>query len=653
MAAGRKLGGWAILLGALAASLPPARADTPDTNVVTAASDAFGVAIGIELVGLYSPGQVRGFDPIGAGNARIEGLYFDAHGPLIPYGPIPARLVQDTRIRIGLAASDFPFPSPTGIVDFTLRNPIGTAALSPVYYVGPYGTNGFDLDGHLPFADGHCGVGAGVTRRWDEFVPGVVQHTSDVAAIIACHPSDRLSFGVFYGRTTETDQSIFPVVYLTDQPIFDAYDSHQTAATWERADTVLTDFGGVLRYEFSTVWSLRAGIFRSVYAEPYSGSDLLYDPQPASGLSTSHLFVQYPSQETASTSGELRLTGTLERGSTRHELLFSLRARDVNAWYGGYDQIDLPNEIPGTRIDVPRPTFSFSPLTADHTVQWTAGTAYLAHWKGVGDLAVGLAQVRYQRDIRDPVAGDFSHRETPVLYYATLTRELGTKLNAYAALTRGLEDSGLAPASAANRGQLLPANRSSQEEMGLKYSFSTKSALVAGVFRIEKPYFNTDAGGNYVWLGTERHTGIELSLTAEPFAGLTVLGGALLMDPGVELGPLAGPGVGTAPVSQTRRLLLASIDYHPPRLERWSVDLTLAQQGPVPVRLDDGAYTPSVTQLGVGARYRFPVYGHQATLRLQVQNATGERLWSVTDSSGGLAPYPPRHMALAYVSVDL
>src|SRR5215472_10731239 len=153
-----------------------AAAEGTDTNVVTASADAFGVSIGVEALGVYSPSQVRGFDPLAAGNGRIEGLYADVLGQTIPYGPLPARLVLDTRIRVGPAAAGFPFPSPTGIVDFTLRSPLGAAGVSPTLYVGPFGTRGVDVDAHVPLAGGRCGVGGGFTRRWDEFAPAATQY---------------------------------------------------------------------------------------------------------------------------------------------------------------------------------------------------------------------------------------------------------------------------------------------------------------------------------------------------------------------------------------------------------------------------------------------------------------------------------------------
>src|ERR1700751_4959645 len=44
------------------------------------ANDAFGLTLGLESIGLYNPGGVRGFNPQSAGNVRIDGLYFDQQG---------------------------------------------------------------------------------------------------------------------------------------------------------------------------------------------------------------------------------------------------------------------------------------------------------------------------------------------------------------------------------------------------------------------------------------------------------------------------------------------------------------------------------------------------------------------------------------------
>ena len=59
--------------------------------------------------------EVRGFNPVDAGNVRMEGLTFDQQAQ-------PSnRLVDSSAIRVGYAARGYPFPAPTGIVDLKLE----------------------------------------------------------------------------------------------------------------------------------------------------------------------------------------------------------------------------------------------------------------------------------------------------------------------------------------------------------------------------------------------------------------------------------------------------------------------------------------------------------------------------------------------------
>jgi iron complex outermembrane recepter protein len=622
-------------------------AQSTDSNVVTASADAFGVSIGIEALGVYGPGQVRGFDPLAAGNGRIEGLYADVLGQTIPYGPLPARLVQDTRIRVGPAAAGFPFPSPTGIVDFSLRSPLGAAGVSPTIYVGPYGTSGFDLDAHAPVAGNHCGVGGGITRRWDEFIPEVTQFTTDVGILASCQASGGSGGTVFYGRTTETQQAVLPTVYLTMEPLPAPVDAKGTAPTWARGTVVMTDYGGLFKLDAPAHWTLRAGLFRSVYDQPNAGSDLLLDPN--AGIAD-HQYVSYADQFAGSTSGELRASHLTSAGARQHELIFTLRMRDVIARYGSDDEVDLGTVRLGTRPEVPEPAFTYGPPTHDHTRQWTAGLAYALHWRDVIDFSAGVAPVRYERTVSEPGLAPVTEHENPVLYYGFVGVPISAHWSAYAALTRGLEDSGLAPPSATNRGELLPAGRTGQEEVGVRYTAGA-TTLVVGLFSVHKPYYNVGSDGGYTWLGTDTHRGVELSLNAEPVSGLTLVAGAVLMSP--EVAVASGvEGGGTAPVSQPRDILQLALDYRFPLWPRCSLDFTATHQGAVPVRLDDGAYNPAQTIVNVGARYRFSVAGRTATLRIQVQNVTNQKVWSVIDTSGGLVTYPPLHMLLAYLSAD-
>ena len=106
---------------ALLASCVPALAQRAGENVATQSSDAFGRSVGQDKTGLYSSDEVRGFNPVDAGNVRLEGLYFDQVDRLSP------RITDGNTIRVGPASQRYPFPAPTGLVDYSLTQPHGAA----------------------------------------------------------------------------------------------------------------------------------------------------------------------------------------------------------------------------------------------------------------------------------------------------------------------------------------------------------------------------------------------------------------------------------------------------------------------------------------------------------------------------------------------
>jgi iron complex outermembrane receptor protein len=112
---------------------------------VASATDAFGLTLGLESVGLYGPGGIRGFNPQAAGNVRIDGLYFDQQGGL------SNRVVEGSTVRIGVSEIGYAFPAPTGIVDYDLRHPgNGASNASVVVSAGPYEARAVSIDGNLP-----------------------------------------------------------------------------------------------------------------------------------------------------------------------------------------------------------------------------------------------------------------------------------------------------------------------------------------------------------------------------------------------------------------------------------------------------------------------------------------------------------------------
>ena len=123
-----------------------AMAQRTSENLVTQSADAFGKTIGSEKIGLYNAEDVRGFNPVDAGNLRIEGLYFDH------VERVPARIVEGSTVRVGLSAQGVPFPAPTGIVDYSLTLYEGKSILSGMVERGPFGGVAGNLELRLPLA---------------------------------------------------------------------------------------------------------------------------------------------------------------------------------------------------------------------------------------------------------------------------------------------------------------------------------------------------------------------------------------------------------------------------------------------------------------------------------------------------------------------
>ena len=81
-------------------------AATRGDNPVASAQDAFWPDPGTGDIGMYSPGQVRGFSPQAAGNVRIDGLYFDQEGTL------SNRVIEGSTVRVGITEIGYAFPGP-------------------------------------------------------------------------------------------------------------------------------------------------------------------------------------------------------------------------------------------------------------------------------------------------------------------------------------------------------------------------------------------------------------------------------------------------------------------------------------------------------------------------------------------------------------
>lgn len=626
------------------------RAQHASDDPVGSASDGFGLTLGLEKIGLYSAGLIRGFNPQTAGNVRIDGLYFDQQGAL------SNRVVEGSTIRIGVSEIGYAFPAPTGIVDYDLRHTgNGTAGATVVASAGPFEAKGMSVDGNLPpISSGlRLPIGASLETSTNTAAgspnPGYTSTVANIGTTPEWKPNDRITVRGIFDWTQTTHARTLPFVFTAGDYLPPAIRRGYYGQDWAEGRSLAENYGAVVAARLDAHWSVTAGVFRSIADAPVSYDDLYLDTLPNG--QAEQFVVGYPDQRSSSTSGEARLTGRYGSGAWRHEFVFIARGRDTVSLYGGSDVVDVGPALIDRGVQVAKPSFAFTPRTEDRTELWSAGIAYRAQWQGHGVFEVGVQQESYRKKVTSPNLPVAQRSDQPLRAYGNGALALGDRTTAYAGYTQGLEDSGAVPSAAANRGTILPAARTWQGDAGFRFLLTSKLKLIVGVFEIEKPYFNFDSNDVDRQLGIQRARGVELSLSGEVAAHLDVAVGALLGSVGITGSNLASEGVGKEAFGQPHVQAALNVDY---KFSRWpglSADMRVVHFGASPASVDNVAVLPAQTVLGVGGRYQFKLLGDPATLRVQVRNLTNYYFWNMGNSPG-FSQFLPRAY-FAYLTVDV
>jgi iron complex outermembrane receptor protein len=614
--------------------IPPAFGQRADDNALAAAEDAFGMTVGTETIGLYSADEVRGFSAIDAGNARLDGLYFDLQTDLTDH------LIDSSAMRVGISSQGYPLPAPTGIVDYKLRRPGEKRLISALVSYGEYDSRIVSIDAQLPVLKDKLSVGLGgsLGSIQPEYGAGLKDQQS--AVILRWRPTDRIDVVPFWTRQLLDDDGPRPLIFVAGSYLPEKYlRGNYFGQSWTGTRSTGDTFGVLTEAKLSDAWALKAGVFRSIYASDHSFSELYRDAQP-DGVARYEI-VADPAQRYASTSGEVRLARSFVTETLQQSLQFAVRNRDQRRRYGGSDSLDLGLVRIGERRPIDRPDFHFGPEARDHVKQTTLGLAYSARWPARAEGSVGVQKVRYRKEVELPFPNETTlGKDDPTLFNAGGTVHVSEALSFYASYSRGLEEGGVAPASAVNK-DAAPAIKTQQKDGGLKLALTPQVQVIAGVFDIRKPYYSVDGEGLYRKLADQSHRGVELSVSGQVSPRANVAVGAVLMRPRVE-GELVDSGeIGDKPVGQTSRSVIANAEYRFAAIQGLSVDTNIVSYGSRVASSDNSLEIPSRTVVGIGARHRFTMGRAQATIRLHVGNVFNNYGWR-TNASGVFEPNAQR-----------
>jgi iron complex outermembrane receptor protein len=620
-------------------------------NPISAADDAYGLTLGLESVGLYSPGLVRGFNPQAAGNVRIDGLYFDQQGAL------SNRVIEDSTIKVGVSEIGYAFPAPTGIVDYDLRHAGGDVPSATIIAnVGPDESRGVSIDGSLPVIGSELvlpiGVSTQVSTQTPSYgpYPGYTSNVTSIGATPLWSPNDKITVRAIVDWQQTSNAKTFPLYFTAGDFLPPSISKGYLGQNWAEGRNVTMNLGGIVSAQLTKIWLLKTGVFRSTNDYPVSFADQYTNIQP-NGQSE-HLVVGYPDQDTSSNSGEVRLTGAFLGGDWGQQLIFMARGRDTNARYGGEDVVDEGPAVIGTLVELPEPDFIYSAPTNDHTQLWSVGSAYHLDWRKRAEFEIGIQDENYRETVVAPGIPDSGMSAHLPRAYSNAAFALAPQWTLYAGYTQGLENSGAAPNSAKNSGAVLPASKTWQIDSGIRYVVTPKFKIIAGVFELQKPYFNLDTDNIDRELGVQRAKGVELSIAGELAKYLHVNIGVLDGKVSIIGSNLAAEKVGFVAVGQPLLTYVANINYDLPWLPAASMDASATHFGTAPASIDNGVYSPAVTLVNLGGRYQFTAFGKKSSLRLQIQNLLATKKWT-TQYTPGFFQWPPPRTVFAYITTDL
>jgi iron complex outermembrane recepter protein len=630
----------ALSLLAIASSLP-AYAQRTTANAVTQADDAFGRAVGNDRIGIYSSEEVRGFNPVEAGNVRIEGLYYDQQGLA------SNRMVDSSSIRVGYGARGFPFPSPTGIVDLKLEKYEGKRIYSAELEMDTDGNSTGSLQLKVPLIKDKLGLSVGQGFRIARlphvrygnfnsqslFLGWTPRADAEVTAYISRFKFARANQSPFIFPATPDIPARIPRKTLLGQP-------------WARNSFHTINAGLISKIGFGE-WRVDAGLFRSQRSDDRSFADLLLGARP-DGSVANRLIVADEDNFAGSTSGEVRVTRRWIGETLRHSLIASVRGRDQKREFGGQQRVSLGASRIDIQDDRARPNFTFGANDVSAVKQITLGLGYELQIKNRGSLSIAAQKADYRKtvDFANAALANAITRDKPFLLNANASINLLPGLIAYGGYVRGLEESAVAPDIAINRSEAPPALRTRQVDAGLRYAITDKLALIAGVFDIKKPYFNVDSTQRFRQLGGVRNRGVELSLSGTLAKGLTIVAGALIIDPKIS-GPDVEAGlIGERPVGSFKRRAVANLDWRPAGQEAWSFDLALEAISPETANIANSFSGTARETVGIGTRYRFKLGRANMLLRGLVTNLFNDYGWRVS-SSGGFSFSPARTISLS------
>ncbi|MEI8156118.1 MAG: TonB-dependent siderophore receptor [Burkholderiales bacterium] len=359
-------------------------------------------------------------------------------------------------------------------------------------------------------------------------------------------------------------------------------------------------------------------------------------------------------EERSTWAWDAKLQGKLAALGVQHRISLGLSGRSTRSDlaprqaynYAGSTNIDKPVELPGDGTPLDLNTNS-----RERAVD--ASASLVSELSSSVQSFVGFRTSQLNRSSeRSDGSRAIAFDQTVTTPWAGLSWSPIASTMLYASWGQGVELEAVPnrPTLFANAGQVLPALKSEQTEVGVKWQPNARVLVSAAAFSIDKPYADdqTTASGIPLRVAggkTARHRGVELAAVGQMDAQLSLQASLTMIDAKYTAAvdpALIGQLVTNVPKSKVS--LFA--DYKIAALPGVSVNGLLTADSGKTVTADGTVALPSAWQLDAGLRYQNRLIGKITQWNLNVENLTDRSYWreAPTQYWGGtyLFPSTPR-----------
>lgn len=229
-----------------------------------------------------------------------------------------------------------------------------------------------------------------------------------------------------------------------------------------------------------------------------------------------------------------------------------------------------------------------------------------------------------------------SYDESAVSPLAGIVVKPLANLSVYGNYTAGLTRGGVAPATAANAGEVFAPYKSKQYEAGVKADWGRITTSVAA-FQIDRPSAVTNPFTNvYSFDGEQRNRGLELSAYGEVVRGLRLMVSATFYDATLTQ-TAGGANDGKTANGVPKRAFNLGVDWDMPWVPGLSLSGRIINTSSVYFNAANTLSMPSWTRYDVGARYRTRIMGKSVVFRANVENLFNSNYWLVSGTYATVA----------------